>query len=211
LRLLKAILAVVFVAALLVIPGNGRNGETNGGDDSNARSFEGGTVSSTETIPAAETHTSSSTWPTWPESASVELGEELRLSCPVIVYSTPEEVWDVLTTVRRFFMWYPHWEREEDLMRRLAAVGDTVAFHRRGEVAGRSVVIWLEPLKELKIVHELEDGLWAGSILISLDPADRGVGLSYEELLPYPVTDIESERRRVCKQVMLIKRLAEGE
>jgi hypothetical protein len=108
-------------------------------------------------------------------------------------------------------MWYPHWEREKNMMRRLAAVGDTVAFHRGGVRVGRSVVTSLEPLKKLTIVHELEDGGWAGAMFITLSRSDRGVELAYEELLPFSGATIEDERRRVCKQANLIKRLAEGE
>ena len=221
-RHLKAILAVAVVVALLAISGNGKDGGTSGGDDSDARPAAGATIpgagattsdtgATISDIGAPSTPSPGGHWPTWPESASVKHQDCVELSCRVIVYSRPEAVWEVLTTVRSIFMWYPHWEREENMLRKLAAVGDTVAFHQSGDPVGRSVVTWLEPLDELRIVHELEDGRWFGSIMVSLDRTDRGVGLTYEELLPSSGLDIEDERRRVCKQTVLIKRLAEGE
>jgi hypothetical protein len=193
------------LAALVTACGCGK--EKQAGDDKGSQSGPAG-----EGTSKGVGHASlAEEWPAWPESASVEVGEAIKLSCPVLVYSTPEEVWDTLVTARRFFLWYPHWKRETNLMRRLTAVGDTVAYHRRGERVGCSAVTALERLRKLVISHELEDGGWAGAIHISMEVTERGVGFLYEESYPPPLQDIEDRRKQVCKRVILIKRLAEGE
>lgn len=212
-KLARAILAVAMLAVLLALSCNGKDGgEPDGegtvpvadviaGADESAR-YAGGSHSD---APGDEA------WPTWPESASVVRDDYVRLSCPVIVYTNPDGVWEILTTVRSFSMWYPHWEQEEGMLRRLTAVGDTVCFHLDGKVAGRSVVTWIDPSKDLRIVHELAEGGVYGFIQVSLDRAERGVGMTYVELLPSAGLDLPNERRRVCRQAILIKRLAEGE
>lgn len=151
------------------------------------------------------------TWPAELDSAQVVQEEWVSFSCPLLVYSTPREVWEVLSTVRSFSMWYPHWRPEKDLMRELAAPGDTITFYLDDMPAGRSVVTWLDPLKELRIVHEATGGAELGRVRMKLEPARRGVGLLYEESLPAAGIDVLGERRQVCKRAFLIKRLAEGE
>lgn len=226
-KFVKAIVCVVVATVLLLIPFNGDDGERLEGDSPESRrvsvSADARQVGRTRSgvrdgllydggdTARAGGASSVVQWSAWPESASVEFGERVRFSCAVLVFSTPEEVWGTLVTARRFFLWYPHWKREADLMRRLAAVGDTVGYFRNDRLAGRSVVAELNPLERLEVSHELYSGRWAGSILVSMEAADRGIGLLYEELLPSAGLKIDEERSRVCKQALLIKRLAEGE
>jgi hypothetical protein len=151
------------------------------------------------------------TWPAEPDSAAVERAEWVSLCCPVLVYGTSGALWEVLSTVRSFSMWYPHWKPERDMMRELTAPGDTIAYYLGDGYAGRSVVTWLEPLKELRVVHEGTSGEELGRVRMRIEPAQRGVGLFYEENVPAAGLDLPRERRLVCKRAFLIKRLAEGE
>jgi hypothetical protein len=80
-----------------------------------------------------------------------------------------------------------------------------------GDDTGRSVVTWYEPLSELRIVHELNDGRRAGSLRFRLQGTARGVGLDVEEILPSAGVDVSRAKGQLCKRVVLIKRLAEGE
>ncbi len=185
-------------------------------------------------------------WPTGVDTASVESGRYVTLSCSLLVYSRPEHVWNVIATVRTFSMWYPHWEPERDMLRQLEALGDTIPFFSDRSLAGKSVVTWIDPCRELRLVHELASGGKAGSIRITLQavpraaatpdgatpgevraaergacgtggaasgfgPAPLGTAMIYEETLPSSGARISREKKRVCKQAFLIKRLAEGE
>jgi hypothetical protein len=150
-------------------------------------------------------------WHSEADSARVERAEWISLQCRLLVYGTPGAVWEVLSTVRSTSMWYPHWKPERDAMRELTAPGDTIAFYVGDVPAGKSVVTWIERLKELRIVHEGAGGSELGRVRMKLEPAHGGVGLLYEETVPAAGVDLPRERQLVCKRAFLIKRLAEGE
>jgi hypothetical protein len=209
LRSARAIPAVAVLVALISFSGNGH-------DETPARGLAHDTAPG-EASPGGGTGRAipgsggEDPWPTWPESASVVSRNFVALSCSVVVYTTPEALWEVITTVRTFSLWYPHWRREADMLRVLNAVGDTVAFHRDDAPVGRSVVTWLDRPREIRIVHELADGRVAGHLRMTLKAIAGGVGFIYEETMPTSGLDLAGERLQACKRAILIKRLAEGE
>ncbi len=208
-RLARTIPAVAVLVALISLSGNGHDETPARGlapDAAPGKASPGGVTG--RATPGAG---GDDPWPTWPESASVISRNFVALSCSVVVYTTPEALWEVISTVRTFSLWYPHWRREADMLRVLGAVGDTVAFHGDGAPVGRSVVTWLDRPREIRIVHELAGGRVAGHLRMTLKAIAGGVGFVYEETMPSSGLDLASERLRACKRAILIKRLAEGE
>jgi hypothetical protein len=149
-------------------------------------------------------------WPASPESASARDLSYVSLACSTLVFSTIDELWDRVTTVRSFVVWYPPWKGERDVARSLTALGDTLSY-RGVEGVGRSVVTWYEPMRELRLVHEMVDGSWGGSIRFRLRQTAHGVGLEVEEIIPSNGLDIHRAKKQLCERTFLLKRLAEGE
>lgn len=209
LKLARTIPAVAVLLALISFSGNGHDETPTRGFGPDTAPAEappgGGTGRATPSVAGDDP------WPTWPESASAVSRNLVVLSCSVVVYTTPEALWEVIATVRTFSLWYPHWRREADMLRVLSAVGDTVAFHWNDAPVGQSVVTWLDRSSEIRIVHELADGRVAGHLRMTLKAIAGGVGFIYEETMPSSGLDVSSERLQVCKRAILIKRLAEGE
>jgi hypothetical protein len=214
LRFLKTILSVAIVVALLMIPGNGVDDHNDGQGRSNVSEDYPARPDRQDRVVAPSGRPDTSfvkRWPVWPESATVKYGMMVELSCPILVFSTSEAVWSTLTTARRFFLWYPHWKREMNVLRRLTAVGDTIGYYSGGELMGRSVVTGIEPFERLMITHELYAGGTAGSIQVSMQRTEHGIGLDYVETYPVLIESIDAQITGVCKRATLIKRLAEGE
>ncbi len=87
----------------------------------------------------------------------------------VEVKAPPAQAWSALTEINKLKSWYPGWKGATEV-KPLAAVGQTVSFVDEWNNAGKSVVLFIEKNKELRVAHMPNDGSYVCQVKFKVEP-----------------------------------------
>ena len=125
----------------------------------------------------------------------------VRITQTTEVSARPEAVWAVLTTGRNMVTWCPLWKKPANAKVNLKRVGDVLDFTDAFGNDGRSVVTYLAPAKELRMVHEPTNGSYYCQARIQLEPnAAGGTTVTYRE--SYTDESDSNEMQATLKKVL---------
>jgi uncharacterized protein YndB with AHSA1/START domain len=125
----------------------------------------------------------------------------VRITQTTDVSARPEAVWAVLTTGRNMVTWCPLWKKPANAKVNLKRVGDVLDFTDAFGNDGRSVVTFLTPAKELRMVHEPTNGSYYCQARIQLEPnAAGGTTVTYRE--SYTDESDSNEMQATLKKVL---------
>jgi len=127
-----------------------------------------------------------------PSPSAAETVPTTRLSSEATVAAPPAKVWSILTTGKNLVTWCPLWKDAANAKISLTKVGDVLDFTDEWGNGGRSIVTYLDPGKELRIVHEPDNGSYMCEAKITLAADGKGTKLTYVE----QYTDESSEADR---------------
>jgi hypothetical protein len=82
----------------------------------------------------------------------------VRMETETLVAASPAVVWEYMVTGKNFVTWCPVWKSDANQKVHIKKIGDVLEFMDEWGNGGRSVVTFIEPLKELRVAHEPGDG-----------------------------------------------------
>jgi uncharacterized protein YndB with AHSA1/START domain len=89
------------------------------------------------------------------------------------VKASPAQVWAAITEPAKAKGWYPHWKGAPQTQA-LAAVGQSINFVDEWSNAGKSVVLFVDKNKELRVAHMPNDGSYVCQVKFKLEPKGSG-------------------------------------
>lgn len=98
----------------------------------------------------------------------------------MMVQAPPAAVWSALTDADKVQSWCPLW-KDAKMTKSLTAVGQTLDFMDDYGNAGKSVVIYLDPGKELRLAHVPDNGSYVCQAVIRLTPDGTGTKVHFSE------------------------------
>ena len=133
----------------------------------------------------------------------------------VEIGAPPAEVWSALTDGDKVQSWCPMWKKAPVATRSLASLGASIAFQDEYGNAGKSVVIYVEPAKELRVAHVPDNGSYLCQAKFVLEGKGSGtvvkVTEQYSDALEVP-TDRDTAtttKNAIAKYLGDLKALAE--
>jgi len=108
----------------------------------------------------------------------------------VRVNAPAAKVWAAMTDADKAVSWCPLW-KNADGAESLTTLGASIAFLDEWENPGRSVVVYVDPERELRLAHVPDDGSYVCQVRLQLTPAgdatDVHVTEQYSDALDAPV------------------------
>jgi len=91
----------------------------------------------------------------------------------VEVKATPLQIWPALTEPAKAKLWYPGWKNTVETQN-LSAVGQSLGFVDEWANAGKSIVLFVNKNKELRMAHMPNDGSYVCQVKFKLEPKGTG-------------------------------------
>jgi len=107
--------------------------------------------------------------------ALVTLDGSVDIAAPVA------KVWATLTDADKVQSWCPMWSSPPAGGKSLTAVGNSVAFKDDWGNSGTSVVVFVNPMKELRIAHVPENGSYMCQVKFMLENSGAGTSVKVVE------------------------------
>jgi uncharacterized protein YndB with AHSA1/START domain len=85
------------------------------------------------------------------------------------IAAPPAKVWSALTDADKVQSWCPMWTQPPMGAKSLASMGATVAFKDEYGNTGKSVVIYVDPTKELRLAHVPDNGSYVCQVKFILE------------------------------------------
>ena len=108
----------------------------------------------------------------------------------VRIAAPPAKVWQAMTDADKAVSWCPLWKNAESA-EALTRLGASVDFLDQWENPGRSVVVFVDAERELRLAHVPNDGSYVCQVKLQLTPAgeatDVHVTEQYSDALDAPV------------------------
>jgi len=146
--------------------------------------------------------------------ATVSKTALITIEASIEIAAPAGKVWTVLTDAEKAAGWCPYWTggTGKDA---LASVGRTVAFHDEYGNSGRSVVLYADPARELRVAHVPDNGSYLCETKFTLTPKGSSTRLrmieQYSDQLDVPVDrdTAASTSQSIGTQLQALKQLAE--
>ncbi len=87
--------------------------------------------------------------------------------------ASPAQVWAAFTEPAKAKLWYPGWKSAKETTA-LAAVGHSFSFVDEWANAGKSVVLFVDKNKELRVAHMPNDGSYVCQVKFKVEPKGTG-------------------------------------
>jgi uncharacterized protein YndB with AHSA1/START domain len=130
------------------------------------------------------------------------------------IQASPQAVWTALTDVKSAQSWCPMWKDAKN-PKPLTSVGAAVAFTDDYGNSGKSVVLFADPAKELRLAHVPDNGSYVCQTRITLTPDGTGTRVhlteQYSDALDVPVDKDTAAKTKTELEASLValKTLAE--
>jgi len=98
----------------------------------------------------------------------------------MMVQAPPAVVWSTLTDADKVQSWCPLWKNAK-MAKALTAVGQSLDYMDEYGNAGKSVVIYLDPGKELRLAHVPDNGSYVCQAVIQLTADGAGTQVHFSE------------------------------
>ncbi len=130
------------------------------------------------------------------------------------IKASPAQVWAALTDADKAQSWCPYWKTAK-ATQPLTAVGRTIEYMDSWGNGGKSVVIYAEQAKELRVAHVPNDGSYVCQVKFILEPKGNTTVVSvtdqYSDKLEVPVDkDTAAQvKQEITKYMAALKTLVE--
>lgn len=129
--------------------------------------------------------------------------------------ASPAQVWAALTEPAKAKNWYPGWKTAKETQA-LATVGQSLGFVDEWANAGRSVVLFVDKNKELRMAHMPNDGSYVCQVKFKVEPKGAGSFVTivdqYSDDLNVPLDKDTAAKVKegMMKYLAALKATAEG-
>lgn len=130
------------------------------------------------------------------------------------IKAPPAQVWAALTDADKVQSWCPYWKTAK-LTQPLSSVGQSVTYTDSWGNGGKSVVIYVDKGKELRVAHVPNDGSYVCQAKFQLEPKGAttvvAVTEQYSDKLEVPVDKDTAAQTKaeIAKYMAALKTLAE--
>jgi uncharacterized protein YndB with AHSA1/START domain len=97
----------------------------------------------------------------------------MSFTSTIEVKASPAQVWAAITEPAKAKAWYPSWKNAKETQA-LATVGQSIGFVDEWANAGKSVVLFVDKNKELRVAHMPNDGSYVCQVKFKLEPKGPG-------------------------------------
>ncbi|HEX5131119.1 MAG TPA: SRPBCC domain-containing protein [Candidatus Krumholzibacteria bacterium] len=114
------------------------------------------------------------------ETVAVSRMSLMTFETDATINAPAAKVWTSLTDADKAMSWCPLWKSAKD-PQPLTKVGNTITFVDDWQNVGKSVVIFVDPNKELRLAHVPDDGSYVCQLRVVLTPAEGGTRVHVTE------------------------------
>ena len=93
------------------------------------------------------------------------------------IKAAPAQVWAACTEPAKAKSWYPGWKNATETQP-LAAIGNAFGYIDEWNNAGKSVVLFVDKSKELRVAHMPNDGSYVCQVKFKLEPKGAGTAVT---------------------------------
>jgi uncharacterized protein YndB with AHSA1/START domain len=107
------------------------------------------------------------------DNVSVSKMALVTLDGSIDIAAPPAKVWAALTDADKVQSWCPLWTQPPAGGKSLATPGNTVTFKDEYGNVGKSIVLYAEPMKELRIAHVPDNGSYVCQVKFTLQGGEN--------------------------------------
>jgi uncharacterized protein YndB with AHSA1/START domain len=151
----------------------------------------------------------------WAQSAKMSKMALMTCEAQIEIKATPAQVWKALTDADKVQSWCPLWKAAAQV-KPLTSVGQTIAFKDDWGNVGKSVVIFVDAGKELRVAHVPDNGSYLCQTRFVIAPGAQGtvvhVTEQYSDAMDVPTdADTATQTQKSMEDTLAsLKKIAEA-